>query len=56
MAANILRVVFLVVLVMWRGQEVLETFLHPLSGMLTFAIALPLILWIGSDRYRKADP
>jgi exosortase len=53
MAANILRVVFLVVLVMWQGQEALETFLHPLSGMLTFAIALPLILWVGSDTHRK---
>jgi exosortase len=45
--SNILRVVLLVVLVTWRGQTVLETPLHPLSGMLTFAITLPLIFWLG---------
>ena len=46
--ANILRVLFLVVLVEVRGPEILETFIHPLSGMLTFALALPAILWLGS--------
>jgi exosortase len=45
--SNVLRVVLLVALVTWRGQTVLETPLHPLSGMLTFAITLPLIFWLG---------
>jgi exosortase len=50
-AANILRIVALVVLVMWRGSGVLDTFLHPLSGILTFALALPIIFWLGGDAH-----
>jgi len=46
-AANILRVISLVLLVLWQGADVLETFLHPLSGMMTFALALPVIFWLG---------
>lgn len=49
-ASNLLRIVALAVLVRWRGLEVLDTFLHPLSGMLTFAIALPLIFWLAGPR------
>jgi len=48
-AANILRIVILTVLVVWKGAWVLDTYLHPLSGMMTFAIALPIIFWLGSD-------
>jgi exosortase len=48
-ASNILRVGLLVALVEWRGESILHTFLHPLSGMLTFALALPLIFWLGGD-------
>ena len=48
-AANLLRVVFLALLVAWQGVEVLETFIHPLSGMMTFALALPVIFWLGGD-------
>jgi exosortase len=46
-ASNILRVVILVMLVIWRGQGILETPLHPLSGMMTFALSLPIIFWLG---------
>jgi exosortase len=46
-AANILRVAFLVVLTRWKGVEILETPLHPLSGMATFVLALPIIFWLG---------
>ena len=46
-AANVLRVLGLVLLVVWRGPEILDTFIHPLSGMLTFAMALPVIFWLG---------
>jgi exosortase len=45
--ANVLRIVGLAILIVWRGPDVLQTFLHPLSGMLTFVIALPLIFWLG---------
>ena len=48
-AANILRVVSLTALVVWQGPPVLDTFIHPLSGMLTFALALPVIFWLGGD-------
>jgi exosortase len=53
--ANLLRVTALVLLVAWRGQAVLDTFIHPLSGMLTFALALPVIFWIGTDT-QPAEP
>ena len=55
-AANILRIVVLVVLVLWQGAGVLDTFLHPLSGMMTFALALPIIFWLGGDSRRSAVP
>ena len=46
-AANVVRVILLVLLVVWRGPDILDTFIHPLSGMLTFAVALPVIFWLG---------
>jgi exosortase len=46
--ANILRVALLVLLVRWQGSDVLATSLHTISGIFTFALALPLIFWIGS--------
>lgn len=49
-AANLLRVILLVVLVAWRGGEILETFVHPLSGIMTFALALPIIFWLGGEQ------
>jgi exosortase len=45
--SNMLRVILLVVLVVWRGPEILETWIHPASGMMTFALALPIIFWLG---------
>jgi exosortase len=48
--ANLLRVIGLVLLVVWQGEEILETFVHPLSGMLTFALALPIIFWLGGEQ------
>jgi exosortase len=45
--ANVLRVILLVVLVVWQGSGILDTIVHPLSGVLTFALALPVILWLG---------
>jgi exosortase len=47
--ANLLRVISLVLLVVWRGEDILATFIHPLSGMMTFALALPVIFWLGGD-------
>jgi len=46
-ASNVLRVIILVALVVWQGQPILETFLHPLSGLMTFALSLPIIFWLG---------
>ena len=48
-AANLLRVILLTLLVVWYGKEVLETVIHPLSGMATFAVALPIIFWLGGE-------
>jgi exosortase len=48
-ASNILRVTILAVLTLWQGQQILDTFIHPLSGMMTFALSLPIIFWLGGD-------
>lgn len=49
-ASNVLRMFILLWLVAWRGPGILDTFIHPLSGMLTFAVALPLLMWVGGER------
>jgi len=46
-SVNILRVFVLTMLVHWMGLDVLATSAHEISGMLTFAIALPIIFWLG---------
>jgi exosortase len=51
--SNVLRVIALVVLVVWRGPEILDTFVHPLSGIMTFALSLPIIFWLGGDPARS---
>jgi exosortase len=45
--ANILRIVLLVLAVRFLGMGSLDTWIHPGSGMLTFVIALPAIMWLG---------
>jgi exosortase len=52
-AANMLRVFGLVLLAIWQGYGILDTFVHPLSGLLTFALALPAIFWLGTERRGK---
>jgi exosortase len=54
-ASNIVRIVLLVLLVHVGGQQALHTPLHPLSGMLTFALALPLIFWLGGPVARRGE-
>lgn len=57
-AANVLRVVLLVFMVRLQGFEVLHTWQHPATGVLTFVLALPLIFWLsiptGSPRAPEA--
>jgi exosortase len=55
-ASNIVRVVSLVLLVSWRGGEILDTFVHPLSGIMTFAMALPIIFWLGGEQRQGSPP
>ena len=52
-ASNIVRVTMLVSLVVWKGEAILETWVHPFSGIMTFALALPIIFWLGGDTSRK---
>jgi len=52
-AVNIVRVVVLTLLVDWYGLDVLRTSAHELSGLATFAVALPLIFWLGWDPKEK---
>jgi exosortase len=49
-ASNIVRVVLLVLLVAWQGGDILDTFVHPLSGIMTFALSLPVIFWLGGEQ------
>jgi exosortase len=52
--SNVLRVTFLVLMVVWSGAEVLESWIHPASGMATFALALPIIFWLGGGQGQRA--
>ena len=45
--ANILRVLLLVLLVQWWGGDILDTSMHELSGLLAFAVTIPIVFWIG---------
>jgi exosortase len=45
--ANVLRVLALTLMVALGEAWLLDTFVHPLSGMLTFALALPVLFWLG---------
>jgi exosortase len=51
-ASNVARLVLLVLLVRWEGIGVLETMLHPLSGVFTFLLTLPVLVWIGGSQER----
>lgn len=46
-AANIVRVILLILLVQWKGIGILDTSWHIVSGWLTFVLALPSIFWLG---------
>ncbi len=48
-AVNIMRVLLLTLLVNWFGLDVLATSAHEISGLLTFAIALPIIFFLGQN-------
>ena len=53
--ANIIRVILLVLLVQWQGIGILGTSLHTISGLFTFVLALPVIIWIGNVPAREKD-
>lgn len=53
-ASNVLRVTLLVAIVDWTNVDVLATWIHPASGMMTFALALPIIFWLGTPKTNAA--
>lgn len=55
-AANMIRVVLLVLLVSWHGIDILETSLHTISGLFTFAISLPIIFWLAQTPRSTGAP
>ena len=55
LGANVVRVLLLVFLVSTRGGDILQTWIHPASGMLTFAIALPALFWIAQALERTKE-
>ena len=53
LACNVVRVTILVLIVQYSGVELLETDLHELSGMATFAVVIALLFAIaGRDALR----
>jgi exosortase len=52
MTANVLRVFALILLTGRFGTDVLDTLVHPVSGMLMFAIALGGLFWIAGPEVR----
>lgn len=54
--ANLLRVIVLTLMVAWGHAWLLDTFVHPLSGMLTFALALPVLLWLSERKGQVPQP
>ncbi len=50
---NIIRVFILTLLVHWMGLDILATSAHEISGLLTFAVALPVIFWLGQTPIQK---
>lgn len=53
-ASNVFRVILLIFVVRTLGMSSLQTWLHPASGMLTFALTLPVILWLGRPKGQEA--
>ena len=53
--SNIIRIVLLVLAVRFLGIGSLDTWIHPGSGILTFVIALPVILWLGRQSPAEAS-
>jgi exosortase len=47
-AANVIRILLLVLIVIWQGSDILDTSIHPLTGVLTFVLSLPLIFRLGT--------
>lgn len=54
--ANVVRVMLLIALVHWRGEQVLDTAAHPAAGFLLFAVSLALLVALdwALPRVRKA--
>lgn len=53
---NVVRVLALTLLVNAFGLDILETSAHEMSGLLTFAIALPVIFWLGQPPISAEAP
>lgn len=54
-AVNVVRILVLTILVKEFGLDVLKTSAHELSGLMTFAVALPLIFWLGQPPQPVSD-
>jgi exosortase len=54
-ASNVLRVAMLIAIVDWTNVDVLSTWVHPASGMMTFALALPVIFWLGTPASSRRE-
>jgi len=55
-AANTLRVLSLILLEYWIGGDILESFLHPLSGVLAFVLGIAVIFWCGQLSQTSSRP
>jgi exosortase/archaeosortase family protein len=53
-ASNVIRIILLVLIVLWKGSGVLDTSIHPMTGVLTFVLSLPLIFRLGTPPVTRA--
>jgi exosortase len=54
--ANGCRLVLIIILALWRGQGIFESFFHPLSGKLFFIIALSILVMEAAVLNRISRP
>ncbi|WP_168355915.1 exosortase [Sphingomonas gei] len=53
--ANVVRVMLLIALVHWRGEQVLETAAHPAAGFLMFVVSLALLVALDRALPRRVE-
>lgn len=56
LVVNIVRVAALVLLAMAYGVEIIDTWVHPATGVAVFAVVIPLLFWIAGPEALRSAP